>query len=252
MTTDTRPKHVAVRSANWSIGGVVKGVGMIHPNMATMLCFVTTDASVRQPFLQKALEAAVDDSFNMIDVDSDTSPDDIALVLANSLAGGEAIDEGHREAPAFAVALKQLCVYLAKAMIADAEGATKTIEAQVGGAASAEDARRAARAIISSLGVKTAVYGKDPNWGRVLSAIGNSGAEVQEERTKLFLATPDDGEICLFAGVPQGFDPAQAKACLESESIRFRIDLGLGEAAATAWGSDLTEDYVRLNSEYTT
>ena len=252
MTTDTRPKHVAVRSAGWSIGGVVKGVGMIHPNMATMLCFITTDASVRQPFLQQALKAAVDDSFNMIDVDSDTSPDDIALVLANGLAGGEPIDEGHAESQAFAAGLKQVCVYLAKAMVADAEGATKTIEAQVGGAASDDDARRAARAIISSLGVKTAVYGKDPNWGRVLSAIGNSGAEVQEARVKLFIGTPNGGEICLFEGVPQKFDAAQAKGCLEPASVRFRIDLGLGDGAATAWGSDLTEDYVRLNSEYTT
>jgi len=225
---------------------------MIHPNMATMLCFITTDAAVRQPFLQQALKAAVDDSFNMIDVDSDTSPDDIALVLANGLAGGEPIDEGDAESPAFAAALRQVCVYLAKAMVADAEGATKTIEAQVGGAAAAGDARKAARAIISSLGVKTAVYGRDPNWGRVLSAIGNSGVEVQEARVKLFIGMANGGEICLFAGVPQEFDAAQAKACLEPANVRFRIDLGLGDGAATAWGSDLTEDYVRLNSEYTT
>ncbi|TMB98997.1 MAG: bifunctional glutamate N-acetyltransferase/amino-acid acetyltransferase ArgJ [Chloroflexi bacterium] len=252
MTTDTRPKHVAVRSRDWSIGGVVKGVGMIHPNMATMLCFMTTDAAVSQPFLQSALAAAVEDSFNMIDVDSDTSPDDIAVVMANGLAQGDEIDSSDPQARLFSAALAQVCVHLAKAMVADAEGATKVIEARVEGAASREDARSAARAVISSLGVKTAVYGRDPNWGRILSAIGNSGARVEEELVKLFVATPDGGELQLFDGVPVEVDPALAKSCLVPADIRFRAHLGLGAGAATAWGSDLTENYVRLNSEYTT
>jgi glutamate N-acetyltransferase/amino-acid N-acetyltransferase len=252
MTTDTRPKHVAVRSGNWSIGGVVKGVGMIHPNMATMLCFITTDAQVEQPFLSATLKEAVNGSFNMIDIDSDTSPDDIALVLANGRAGGDPIDEGHPQAGAFASGLEYVCQYLAKAMVDDAEGATKRIEAHVEGAASLSDARKAAREIVRSLGVKTAVYGHDPNWGRVLSAIGNSGAEVKEERVKLFLACPDGVEICLFDGVPQPFDAVASKACLTPREVRFRVEMGLGNAAATAWGSDLTEDFVRLNSQYTT
>ena len=209
---------------------------MIHPNMATMLCFMTTDAVVSQPFLQSALAAAVEDSFNMIDVDSDTSPDDIAVVMANGLAQGDEIDSSDPRARLFSAALAQVCVHLAKAMVADAEGATKVIEARVEGAASREDARSAARAVISSLGVKTAVYGRDPNWGRILSAIGNSGARVEEELVKLFVATPDGGELQLFDGA----------------DIRFRAHLGLGAGAATAWGSDLTENYVRLNSEYTT
>ncbi len=253
MTTDTRPKYVAVRSGSWSVGGVVKGVGMIHPNMATMLCFITTDAPVTQPYLSSVLKEAVDGSFNVIDIDSDTSPDDIVLVLANGMAGGEPIDAAHPEAGAFAAALQHVCIHLAKAMVDDAEGATKRIEARVEGAASLVDARKAAREIVRSLGVKTAVYGRDPNWGRVLSAIGNSGAEVREECVRLHLASPDGKEICLFRdGIPQPFDAAEAKASLAPHEVRFRVEMGLGEGVATAWGSDLTEDYVRLNSEYTT
>jgi glutamate N-acetyltransferase/amino-acid N-acetyltransferase len=252
MTTDTKRKHVAVRCGSWSIGGVVKGVGMIHPNMATMLCFITTDAPVQQTFLSAALKEAVNGSFNMIDIDSDTSPDDIVLVMANGLAGGQAIDAAHPEASAFAAALEHVCTHLAKAMVDDAEGATKRIEARVEGAASLADARKAAREIVRSLGVKTAVYGRDPNWGRVLSAIGNSGAEVKEEFVELYLACPDGSEMCLFDGVPQPFDTAAAKACLAPREVRFRVEMGLGAGAATAWGSDLTEDFVKLNSQYTT
>ncbi len=252
MTTDTRPKHIAVRCGNWSLGGAAKGVGMIHPNMATMLCFMTTDATVAQPLLGSALREAVDSSFNMIDIDSDTSPDDIALVMANGLARGEPIDRGHPEADVFATALTHVCIHLAKAMVADAEGGTKVIEARVEGAASLEDARRAAREIVRSLGVKTAVHGQDPNWGRLLSAIGNSGAQVREDCVRLYVQTPDGGEMRLYSGGPVAFDAASAKACLAPPEVRFRADLGLGDGAATAWGSDLTEDYVRLNSLYTT
>ena len=253
MTTDTRPKHAAVRTANWSLGGVVKGVGMIHPNMATMLCFITTDAAVAQPFLASVLKEAVDDSFNMIDVDNDTSPDDTVTVMANGLAGGGPIDAGHPEADLFHSALRAVCIDLAKKMIADAEGATKMIEARVEGAASLGDARKAAREIVVSIGVKTAIYGHDPNWGRIISAVGNSGAAMKTESTTLYLTTLDGGELCLFRdGVPQQYDPAAAKACLAPREVRLRVTMGLGNASATAWGSDLTEDFVRLNSLYTT
>lgn len=253
MTTDTVPKHVAARCGSWAIGGAVKGVGMIHPNMATMLCFLTTDASVAQPFLAAALKDAVHDSFNMIDVDSDTSTNDMAVVLANGLAGGEPIDSSHPQAGAFRRALLAVCTYLAKAMVADAEGGSKVIEARVEGAASVSDARKAARGIVSSLGVKTAMYGQDPNWGRILAAVGNSGAVLDMERAALYLRKPDDGELCLYRdGAPQPVDPAEAKACLSPKEVYVRLDLGLGDGAATAWGSDLTEDYVRLNSLYTT
>jgi len=253
MTTDTKPKHVAVRGNGWSMGGVVKGVGMIHPNMATMLCFVTTDAAVTQLFLAHALKDAVDDSFNMIDIDSDTSPDDTVVVIANGLAGGGPIDEGHADEKSFRAALRLVCTDLAKQMVADAEGATKVIEARVEEAATHEDARKAAREIVMSLGVKTAVYGHDPNWGRIISAVGNSGAAMHEETTALYLMGPDGIEVCLYnAGVPQLYDPVAAKACLAPREVRMRVTMGLGESTATAWGSDLTEDYVRLNSLYTT
>lgn len=252
MTTDTVAKHVAVKSGGWSIGGVVKGVGMIHPNMATMLCFMTTDANVAQPFLAVALKKAVNASFNMIDVDSDTSPDDIALVLANGFAGGMPINDGHFEAPAFEKALELVCITLARKMVSDAEGATKVIQAKVEGAASVEDARKAAREIIRSVGVKTAIYGQDPNWGRVLSAVGNSGAAVVEEKISLYFRTPDGKEICVFSGAPQQYDAAEAKSCLVPAEVHIRVEMGLGQGEATAWGSDLTEEFVRLNSVYTT
>jgi glutamate N-acetyltransferase / amino-acid N-acetyltransferase len=253
MTTDTRPKHFAVRCGEWSMGGVVKGVGMIHPNMATMLCFVTTDAAVAQPFLASALKEAVDDSFNMIDIDNDTSPDDTVVVLANGLAGGDTIDGGHPDGDLFRAALRTVCISLAKQMIGDAEGATKIIEARVDEAASREDARKAAREIVVSIGVKTAIYGHDPNWGRIISAVGNSGAAMKEETMALYLTGPEGNELCLFRdGVPQAVEAAVAKACLAPQEVRLRVTLGLGDGAATAWGSDLTEEFVRLNSMYTT
>jgi glutamate N-acetyltransferase/amino-acid N-acetyltransferase len=253
MTTDSRPKHVAAAHGGWTIGGVVKGAGMIHPNLATMLCFITTDAPVQREFLQDALRRAVDVSFNMIDIDSDTSPDDIVLVMANGLAGGEPIAAGDARAEAFEGALTYVCTHLAKAVCADAEGGTKVIEAVVQGAATLEDARRAAREVVKSVGVKTAVYGKDPNWGRILSAVGNSGAEVDESRIRLYLRRPGGGEVCVFEnGAAAAYDQEAAKACMAPPEVGFRIDLGLGGASATAWGSDLTEEFVRLNSEYTT
>jgi glutamate N-acetyltransferase/amino-acid N-acetyltransferase len=253
MTTDTRPKHIGVRCDGWSMGGVVKGVGMIHPNMATMLCFITTDAAVARPLLAAALKDAVDDSFNMIDVDNDTSPDDIVVVMANGLAGGDTIDAAHPAADLFRAALRTVCIGLAKQMIADAEGATKVIEARVEGANTLEDARKAAREIVVSIGVKTAIYGHDPNWGRIISAVGNSGAAMKEESLTLYLTTPDGQDVCLFRdGVPQNVEPAEAKACLAPREVRLRVTMGLGAGAATAWGSDLTEEFVRLNSMYTT
>ena len=253
MTTDTKPKHVAVRVNGWSMGGVVKGVGMIHPNMATMLCFVTTEAAVSQSFLARALKDAVDDSFNMIDIDNDTSPDDTVVVMANGMAGGGTIDDGHPEADLFQEALRSVCISLAKQQIGDAEGATKLIEARVEGAATMEDARKASREIVVSIGVKTAIYGHDANWGRIVSAVGNSGAAMKEESLALYFRSPDGDDVCLFRdGVPQRVDAALAKACLTPREVYLRVTLGLGDGAATAWGSDLTEEFVRLNSMYTT
>ncbi len=253
MTTDTKAKHIAVRAGGWSVGGVVKGVGMIHPNMATMLCFITTDAAVAQPFLASTLRSAIEDSFNMIDIDSDTSPDDTVVLMANGLSGVGPIDAAHPEADAFVTAVRTVCVHLAQEMVDDAEGATKRIEACVEGAATVADARKAAREIVTSIGVKTAVYGHDPNWGRIVSAVGNSGAAFDVGKSSLYLGIPDGGELCLLRqGVPQPHDAAFAKACLAPHDVRFRFQMGFGEATATAWGSDLTQEFVRLNSEYTT
>ena len=262
MTTDTRPKcaggccgHQGEEYALWA---VAKGAGMIHPNMATMLCFIATDAPLAQPYLAACLREAVDASFNMIDVDSDTSTNDIVIALANGLAGGEplrasAIDAGHPAAGAFCSALTDCCVRLAKAIVADAEGGTKVIECTVEGAVSLADARRAAREVVRSLAVKTAVYGCDPNWGRILAAVGNSGAEMREEKAVISVSAP--GRDCIYVfrqGAPLLFDEAQARACLAAPEVHIGVELGLGKGAARAWGSDITEEYVRLNSAYTT
>jgi len=257
MTTDTRPKCDGSRCGQhgeeYALWAVAKGAGMIHPNMATMLCFIATDAPLAQPYLATSLREAVDVSFNMIDVDSDTSTNDTVIVLANGLAGGEPIDEGHPAASAFRSALTSCCVHLAKAIVADAEGATRLIECTVEGAASLEDARRAAREVVRSLAVKTAVYGCDPNWGRILAAVGNSGAEMIEEKAVISISAPENGSVCFFRhGAPVAFDEAGVRACLAAHEVHIRVELGLGEGAATAWGSDITEEYVRLNSAYTT
>ena len=227
---------------------------MIHPNMATTLTFLTTDAPLAAPFLSRTLKEAVDVSFNMIDIDSDTSTNDMVVVLANGLAGGEEInDDGHPLAQPFAAALTHVCTELAKAIVADAEGGTKVIETTMVGAASPQDARLAAREVVRSLGVKTAVYGHDPNWGRVLAAVGNSGCRMEEAKTSLWLVDAQGHELCfLKRGSPQPLAEGEAKPYFEALEVRFRVDLGLGEHTATAWGSDLTEEYVRLNSLYTT
>ena len=253
MTTDTVKKQIAVSFGGWTIGAACKGVGMIHPNMATMLCFMTTDAPVEVAFLSSALKEAVDVSFNMVDIDNDTSTNDMAIVLANGLAGGGTITAGHPQAEAFQKALTLVCTSMARMMVRDAEGGTKLIETRVEGAASPADDRKAAREVVTSIGVKTAIYGEDANWGRILAAIGNSGAAWPEPKTALYLGHPDGGEVCLYRdGAPQEYDEAAAKACLAPAEVLVRIELGQGTGEATAWGSDLTEEFVRLNSMYTT
>jgi len=252
MTTDTVPKQIAVRfdcqGRRYTVGGVAKGAGMIHPDLATMLCFLTTDAPVRGDFLDAALRQAVDASFNMITVDGDTSTNDMVAVLASGLAGGEPLDAEHPAAEPFCEALTQVCTYLAKAICRDGEGATKLIEVRVEGAASKADARRAARGVAGSLLVKTAVYGEDINWGRILAALGGSGADMAEDKATLYLS-----DICLYRqGRALEHDERVARAALAGTEVELRLDLGLGDGAATAWGCDITEEYVRLNSAYTT
>ena len=252
MTTDTIPKETAVvvsaEGLQFTIGGVAKGSGMIHPNMATLLCFLTTDAAVESDFLREALRQTADISFNMVSIDGDTSPSDTLLLLANGMAGNPEISSGSPSAELFQQALDRVCIHLAKAVARDGEGATKLLEVTVNGAVSKADAALAARTIVNSPLWKAAVYGRDPNWGRVVAALGRSGAEVEEAHLDLCI-----GDITVLKeGTPQPYDEPGIIRVLEREAVPVTIELNLGTASATAWGCDLTEKYVIINSQYTT
>jgi len=250
MTTDTVPKEVAARVADseFTIGGVAKGSGMIHPELATMLCFLTTDVAIDLDFLKLALRKAVDISFNMVSIDGDTSTNDMVLVMANGLAGNKPISQDSRQASVFQQALDQVCIYLAKSIARDGEGASKLIEVTVSGAPSVAEARSAARTIVSSSLVKTAVYGNDPNWGRIIAAVGRSGVEVVESKINLYI-----GDICVVKrGTPLPFDKRSVVEVLKGDEVSISLDLNLGTASAIAWGCDLSEEYVTINSQYTT
>ena len=252
MTTDTHPKEVAVltqiQGREIVIGGCAKGSGMIHPNMATMLSFITTDAAVEPSFLRQALKNAVDASFNMIDVDGDQSTNDTVIVLANGRAGGAEISGGAPSGDDFQEALTYVCVELAKEMARDGEGATHLIEVTVEGARTLDEARLAARKIVSSLLVKAMIYGRDPNWGRVMMALGNSGIEFEESDVDIFV-----NEIHI---VHEGMSIAYLKdavvSSMSDEEVRIKVSVGSGPGAASAWGCDLTEGYVIENSAYST
>ncbi len=251
LTTDRVPKEAGMTlelgGKRVVIGGVAKGAGMIHPDLATMLCFLTTDAMVEPAFLRQALKEAVDNSFNLITVDGDTSPNDTVVILANGLAGNPVLTADSSDGARFREALKEACLQLAQLIAQDGEGATRLIEVQVEGALSLEDARLAARTIASSPLVKAAVYGSDPNWGRIIAALGRSGARVEESKVELYL-----GQLCLFRGQPLPFDREEASRLLSRERVKFRLCLNLGEGKATSWGCDLSPEYVTINSAYTT
>ncbi len=253
LTTDTVPKETAVAvridGNNFTIGGVAKGSGMIHPKLATMLCFLTTDAAVAPDFLKVALKKAVDISFNMISVDGDTSPNDMVLIMANGLATEkEPFSQDNRQADGFQQALDKVCTYLAKSIASDGEGATKLIEVTVNGAPSIAEARLAAITVVGSPLVKAAVHGSDPNWGRIIAAVGRSGVEVVESKIDLYL-----GDICLVRkGRPLSFNKQSAVRILEKTEVPISLNINLGTATATAWGCDLSEEYVTINSQYTT
>jgi glutamate N-acetyltransferase/amino-acid N-acetyltransferase len=251
MTTDTRPKEIALQvdldGKKLTIGGVAKGAGMIHPNMATMLCFITTDAAVSADFLPAALHEAVDCSFNMISIDGDTSPSDCALLFANGQAGNEPIKS--HNGSTFQEALNAVCTHLAKSIARNGEGATKLIEVTVEGAEDWVWARQAARTITGSPLVKAAVHGNDPNWGRIVAALGRSGARVSEHKLDVYL-----NDVCVMKqGCPTTFNKAEMMSSLKhSDNVLIRLCLNLGEGQATAWGCDLSEEYVTINSAYTT
>ena len=250
MTTDTVPKAAAVKmeGADFTIGGICKGSGMIHPSLATFLCFLTTDAAVDKDFLKQALRQAADVSFNMVSVDGDTSTNDTLLFLTNGLAGNEPITKKSRLAEAFQQALNHLCIHLAKLIARDGEGAAHRIEVTVSGAPNVFAARLAARTIVSSSLVKSAVHGADPNWGRIVAALGRSGVEVEEKKIDLYL-----GNVCLLKdGRPVPFDHDEAVRVLLKDEVPIAVNLNMGIGTATAWGCDLSEEYVTINSAYTT
>ena len=252
MTTDTRPKEVAVSceiaGKTISIGGVAKGSGMIHPNMATMLSFITTDANVEQHFLEHCLTEVADSSYNMLTVDGDTSTNDTVLVLANGSANNEQITEGTKEAEVFQSALLEVAIFLTKELARDGKGASRLLSIEITRAKDVKSARQAARTIASSSLVKSAVYGSDPNWGRVLAALGRSEIEADETKIDLFV----NGVCIMESGTPIPFHKAAVVVLMKGPEVTFKLQLNLGDASATAWGCDLTQEYVIINSAYTT
>ena len=253
MTTDTRPKHIAATFSaggrEYAVGGVAKGVGMIHPDMATMLAFIATDADVGVDRLQTELSAAVDVSFNMVDVDGDQSTNDTVLLFANGAAGGETVAEYDNDlGRKFRAALTAVCVHLAKELARDGEGAGHVMAVTVDGAVSDADARTAAREISSSNLVKAMVHGRDPNWGRIMMALGKSGIELDESKIDIFI----NGIHIVHEGKAITYHADAVVAGMAAEEVDFRVSLNLGGGRATAWGSDLTEEYVTFNSAYST
>ena len=250
LTTDTKKKEIAVffklGEQEVKIGGMAKGSGMIHPNMATMLGFITSDISIKGELLQEALKQAVEKSFNMISVDGDMSTNDMVLLMANGLAGNKLIDKKDVDYYRFLSALQHVAEYLAKCIAKDGEGASKMIEVEVQNAVSFGEAKKVAQAIINSPLVKTAIFGKDPNWGRILAAAGYSGADFIPDKIDLYL-----NEKIVENGQPLTFSRQKLHEYLESsDEIKIIIDLKMGGVNATAWGCDLTYDYVKINTKY--
>lgn len=253
MTTDTFPKSCAYEfelgGVPVRIAGIAKGSGMIHPNMATMLCFITTDAAIAAPVLKQALTEAVNLSFNMISVDGDSSTNDMTSVLANGLAGNTLIDSiDHKDYAALTAALTEVCIYLAKQVVHDGEGATKFLEITVQGAENHADAKKAAMAIAKSPLVKTAFFGEDANWGRILCAVGYSEAAADPEKISLAI-----GDVTIVKqGIGASVDEKALKDIMAEQDITVTVDLGLGEGKATMWTCDFSYEYVKINGEYHT
>ena len=256
MTTDTKLKSVAVEfeigGKVCRIGGIAKGSGMIHPNMATMLVFVTSDVAITPAALNLALKEDVRNSFNMISVDGDTSTNDMLSVMANGMAGNDEIDENSPDFATFKEALFAVTSKLCRAIAADGEGATKLLECNVSGAADKETARTVAKSVICSSLFKAAMFGADANWGRVLCAIGYSGAKVDVNTIGVsFASAAGEIEVCR-GGAGVDFSEEKAKEILLCPEIAVNVTLGMGEESATAWGCDLTYDYVKINGDYRT
>ena len=256
MTTDTRPKEIAfeftVGGKTCRIGGIAKGSGMIHPNMATMLVFVTTDCKISAQMLQKALSADVKDSFNMISIDGDTSTNDMVSVLANGEAENAEITADGADFDAFCEALSAVTTYLCRKIAGDGEGATKLLECKVCGAKDEQTAKTVAKSVICSSLFKAAMFGADANWGRVLCAIGYAGADVDVMKVGVCFRSKKGSVVVCENGAGVEFSEEKAKEILLESEIEVLITLGDGDGKAVAWGCDLTYDYVKINGDYRT
>ncbi|MEE1330693.1 MAG: bifunctional glutamate N-acetyltransferase/amino-acid acetyltransferase ArgJ [Acutalibacteraceae bacterium] len=256
MTTDTKVKEIAVSfklgGKTCKIGGIAKGSGMIHPNMATMLVFITTDCAISPEMLKKALSTDIQNTFNMISIDGDTSTNDMVTVLANGMAENAEITADGEDFNIFMKALNTVNIYLCRRIAGDGEGATKLIECKVTGADTSETAKTVAKSVICSSLTKAAMFGSDANWGRVLCAIGYSGAKVDVGKIDVsFKSSKGEIEVCKNgAGIP--FSEEKAKEILLQDEIEIAVSLGSGEYSSTAWGCDLTYDYVKINGDYRT
>ncbi len=252
MTTDTVPKEKAVKvrlkGKEVSIGGMAKGSGMIFPHLATMLSFITTDARIAKGSLRKAWKDSVDKSFNRITIDGDMSTNDMVVILANGLAENEEIEEQDEDFQTFRKALDFVTSSLARMMVADGEGATKFVEIKVKNARSSPEAKKAAYSIANSTLVKTALFGEDANWGRIMAALGQAGIKLKEERIDIRLGR----KTIVKDGRAAKFDRDKIKKIMSGENISITIDLKSGKEEATVWTTDLSEDYVKINSHYPT
>jgi glutamate N-acetyltransferase/amino-acid N-acetyltransferase len=254
MTTDTKQKEVAVTftvgGKEVTIGGMCKGSGMIHPNMCTMLAFVTTDLAITKELLQEALSAVVKDTYNMVSVDGDTSTNDTVLLLANGLAGNPEITEKNKDYEAFLEALLEVNTVLAKKIAGDGEGATALFEVKIVGAKSKEDAVILSKSVVTSSLTKAAIYGHDANWGRILCAMGYSGVSFDPEKVDLFFESAAGKLQIIENGVAVDYSEEEATKILSEPEVTAIADVKMGEESATAWGCDLTYDYVKINADY--
>lgn len=254
LTTDTHKKEIAVEceidGKTVTVGGMSKGSGMIHPNMGTMLAFVTSDAAIEQPLLQQILREEVEDTFNMISVDGDTSTNDTCLVLCNGLAGNDILTESSGELPVFRQALHEVLEYLAKQIAGDGEGCTRLFEVTCQGAASREEAKKISKAVVCSSLTKAAVFGKDANWGRILCAMGYSGASFDPETVDIMLESEKGSLVIVKNGIAADYSEEKATEILSGNPVRALLNVHAGEAEATAWGCDLTYEYVKINADY--
>lgn len=254
MTTDTVYKQIAVQveigGRTITLGGMCKGSGMIHPNMCTMLGFVTTDANISKEMLQKALSADVTDSFNMISVDGDTSTNDTLLLLANGLAGNAEITAEGEDYDAFREALRRVTTYLARRMAGDGEGATALLECHVIGAEDKAAARTLAKSVIGSSLTKAAIFGHDANWGRILCALGYSGAQFDPEDVDIYFESPEGRIHVCHKGIACDYSEKEATKILSAPEVTVTCDMHMGSGEAVAWGCDLSYDYVKINADY--